>query len=445
MRNQKGSIAATVLVYSSVMVVVGMAIIGLVIANLKSSRFNYEQSLALQAAEAGAEEMLARINNEPEKYGEEGAETHPPINGTFTYDSKDLSSYETKVTRQPDKSQIINSIGYSPNVLNPKKVLKEIKITIAMNKQTEDSIFKYAVQSASNGVNFGGTIEVQGHVYSGNDITGGSGSLELFGNAYAANAIDDKVKGAIKTPLAIHPPYSAYDYLNSYTEGQLQALIGERELPKLPEINYAAWQEVCEKSGNKIDAAILPQSTINTSDPLIKNMSDGPVVIDGNLSVDDDWEIKGAYWITGNITFNGGDIKLNDTIFSYGKDDEGNLRPLFTFIITNGKITVTHDSVNFLPNSSDHFPVFISRYSEGSEVAVNYNGKNPNSVGFFAPSGEIKFDGASNDGTTSLLVGQKIDFQGNGKVIFNDKLKDALFHTGTKPGTLISKRWQIIK
>ena len=421
-KSKKGSSMVTVLIIGLFLALAGMAVLSLVIKNLVSSRHVYEQNLAFEAAEAGIEKAMTKINDE----------TSPvynfPFDGKFNQSGKGISEYEgnsnhndTNGNNNLDDEEIITiiSTGYSPNKLKPKTV-KKLKATVKKNIfKEEETKFEYAIQSGNNDLDIGGTVLITGDVQS-NGTSPSSTAIRVRGNS--------QVSG------------DAYTHQGNIDDGG--RILGNKYLNSdkidLPDINLSEWKKVCEQG------TIFDGSWDTSPSEQGNNLPDGPIIINGDLIINNGLTIKGAIWVTGAIELNQGTVKLDD---SFNNDDTTG-RPLSTFVFSEKEIKISNQAIAFQYNSSNNFPIFVSLLDTEatSANAITFNGKDASGhIGLYAKNGEVEFHGAAGHmGTTALLCGKGVTFSGNGKVIYDNKLKNFVFHSGINSPKKVTKSWQII-
>jgi len=168
--NQKGQVIIIGLVFFAIMLLFSGAVLVFVSNFLKSERQNISKNQALQLAEAGIEQAVYQLNQDPDYSGESNQALG---NGTFT----------TIVSAVNSSTRAVTSTGYVPNSANPQAV-RVVKATMSIDNSV--IAFNYGVQAGNGGFKMDGGATVNGNIYSNGNITATNG-VHITGSATAAN------------------------------------------------------------------------------------------------------------------------------------------------------------------------------------------------------------------------------------------------------------------
>lgn len=407
-QKQKGFAVLTITFFALIiMLSIALAMGFAIIYRQQSSTDMVKSAQAYYAAEAGIEDALLRLKNNPAI----SSLTYDfDVNGTDV----DVAISETIGMSKAITSGADNS-GISKNI-----------ITVCSIEEGQSTSFYYGVQVGEGGLVMENGSRVMGNVFSGGNISGGSGIIDndaiVSGNG---NSIDDvHVKGNVL----------AYSCLASATvDGDVTCVDGGTC--------------TCQAGGTKTfqpeeieqQPMPIPQSQIDewkdaaATDPVTGNVTItsggllGPKKIDGNLTINGGvtLTITGTVYVTGDITFqNNVTIKLDP---SYGARGEA--------IICDGKMTIHNNDVFLNSGQEGSYLILISTSTDSLAIDVQNNAEG--AVLYTTNGGVIIYNNVS----VTEVTGYKVTLQNNAEVQYSSGLVNIYFSGGPGAGWRVSS-WQ---
>jgi Tfp pilus assembly protein PilX len=378
-----------------------LAMTSVIFYRIKISSNMVNSAQAYYAAEAGVEDALLKLSNNPQ----------------LTQLTYDLNVGGSKTTVQIPLliggSRALNSLGTSNGVYRTVSVL--YKLTNGTNVN-----FYYGVNVGAGGVNMENGSEVMGNVFSNGNITG-SGTID---NNAVVSGHGNSIAGVYVKGDAI-----AYSCLSGASVENLTYVAGgqktctvrgtfktqEEEISQepmpIPDSQIADWKNVA-----------APNTT--TGDVLIKDDgSIGPRKIVGNLTVDIGVKLnlKGVLYVTGNIVFrNNANVKLDP-----GYSTTGGM------IIADGTITLNNGDVFSGSGQPGSYIMLLSTSS--SDVAIDVQ-NNAEGVVLYTTKGGITIH---NNVSVTEATGYKVILKQNAKIQYSSGIVNIYFSSG--PGA----KWEV--
>jgi uncharacterized protein (UPF0333 family) len=151
----------------------------------------------------------------------------------------------------------------------------------------------------------------------------------------------------------------------------------------------------------------------------------GPIVINGNLTLDNHSKLKlaGPVWVKGDIILDNGSKVIVDS--SIGDSGTVLIADKPSFTTTTGKLSLSNGSVGEGNGQSGSWMLFISTYA-GNEYAIDVLNNASSSI-FYAPYGTIHIN---NNAHLLALTGYLIALDNNAIIDYENGLQDATFSDG---------------
>ncbi len=381
----------------------------LVISEQKMASGQIYSGKAYGFAEAGIEDALFRLNDNPQ-YGDP--------NANFSYTLPEGSISVTLET--PETNHNLRYITSQGTVLGR---IRTIKITAQMT--VSEIGFHYAIQVGQGGFFMENNSEIIGNVYSNQNITGKSKtSSEITGSAYSVETISTVKTGEdawANTLTDCNIGRDAYYQTESgctVTGTRYPGSSPPDSLP-LPSIDIEYWQEKAQEGG-----------TINGDYIIAKDPSPfplGPKEITGDLILPSNRSllITGPLWIHGNIILNSGSSVDLDEDF----EDEG------TIILADnpqsktdlGKVRI-NSNMSIEGTSAGGVILFVSTNTsldlDNSAIDIS---SNTQAAIFYAQNGLLNLNANTHlQGATGYMI----HINSNSSVTYNQGLADAKFTSG---------------
>lgn len=388
--NKQGSILIPVLVYSMVLITIGSSLVAYSARNIFSVKYSHQKSLALQAAEAGAEKAIWTLN---------AGNDISFLSGEVAQGM--ASEYEVNITQSLNR-RTITSIGYSPSKENYKS-RRKIKVFLNAGSGTQGLAFNYAVQVGDFGLTMNNNSMINGSVYSNGDITGSNNS-KITGDAFAYGSISSPFPEIIKSK-------------NPNTGVKMP----------LPQVDFETWKYLANINDNAHQGDLTISGTQNL----------GPRKIIGNLTIgiDSTLNLKGPLHVTGNLTFRNNSVLRLDNSFG----DDG------TVVVVSGKI-IMEQNASVIKQGENSFILLASEYSHASDPAITITnnadaGSNTAGGVYYALGGIIRI---SNNARPASLVGKGLHLNNDAVIHYDSGLASTIFSSGPGGGWRVAG-WQLVR
>ncbi len=343
-------------------------------------------SLALKEAKVSVEDTKSRFTFFASEAGVDDAIYRLKRNKNITSSFSLLlngASATTTVTTDSFGNDIIRAVG---------KFANSFRAVSASVSKGEGVDFNYAVQIGQGGLVMNSNSTVAGNVYSNGAISGSSNS-QITGDAYAVTTISS-------------PP----------------TVSGTRNPNSLPQTFPFVDADYWRTQANTNNDPYNGNMTISNDSNLGPRRINGDLTIGGNTTV----TIKGAIYVTGNLTLNSNSVLNLDPAFG----SQG------TVIIVDGTITL-NSNVEVNPTSA-HPKGYIMLYTvSNSSSAISLN-SNADSAVLFAPNGNISI---SSNATAVSMTAYQITLNSNASINYDQGLASANF-SGGPSGSWNITSWQ---
>ena len=425
--NNKGIILANSIIIMSVLIVLGMALISLILANSAFINREVSTTQAYSVAEAGIERALWQLNQPNSTY-----------TGELDNQTIEGGSFDVVVQEIDSSSKFIIATAYAPAKQNP-KVTRSVRVKIETSETDEGAAFHYGVQVGDFGLDMtNNNTKVLGNVYSNGEIKGnGSTKSIVTGTATVAgpggkitnmgigvDAYAHLIQGSVITGKAY--------YWSSFSNTAAQQISDSPDPIALP-------MPIADESIDGWKSSAAAGGVINGNQTITSPTSIGPKKINGNLTINDDLTITGVLWVTGNIvTGSGATIKLDP---SYTTNSGMIIADSETDKTNFGKIDVGNNAIIDGSGDTKSFMMVIS-----TNIAADFNNPairtspNASAVVYYAPNGWIYL---KNNGKVKSVVGKGMHIEENAQVNYDTGLANANFVTGPGGVWIISpKSWE---
>ncbi len=401
-KQNRGYILLLTLVFLGIFATVAVAYLNFVTASARSARYDIASSQALALAEAGVDEAIYQLDQDPDY----GGETDTALGGgVFTVV---ISNANTSTKR-------ITATGSVPSAATQ-------TITVLADINSSLVSFHYGVQVGAGGVSMNNGSQIIGNLFSDGSI---SGSGTITGDATVAS-------GTPSTSLSgITVNGTAWAHtLSNCTVGKdayYQAISGctvdgtsypgsaDAQPAAMPISNaqISSWEATASAGG-----VTAGPYTVSGSKTL------GPQEIDGNLTVANGatLTLSGVVWVKGNITLaNDSTLTVSPTTGNEGAiliaDVPGSNATEGTVMLANN-ITV---SGNGSPGS---YPMILSTNSGSSAITLS---NNSNGVILYASQGTVL---VSNNGGANEITAYQLSLSNNATVTYLSGLQSSSFSNG---------------
>ncbi len=388
---------------------IAMSMSILIFGRQKISTNTINSTQSYYTAEAGAEDALLRLKNNPQM---------SPL------------SYSLTINNSTDDIVIPAIIGGSRSITsqgNNNGLIKTSLIVYAIDNQGIS--FHYGAQVGDGGLIMGSNTEVEGNVFSTGNISGSGNSSKIDNSVIIAG------NGHILSNVNATGDALVYSCNNSTIQGNLTYVVGGSNNCTVSGTTSTQSGEIASQplpisqsqiNGWKSDATdggTIASLTIGNN----QTISKGPIKITGNLSFGNGstLNITGTIYVQGNIIFgNNNTIKL-DT--SYGS--------LSGIILSDGTISTSNNTV--LKGSGQTSSHLLVLSTNTSDLAITVNNNAEGAI-FYTTAGGIKL---SNNVKVKEVTGYKLIMNNNSKINFESGLADTFFSSGPG-GAWKVKSWQ---
>lgn len=294
--NSQGYVLVVSLVFLGIFLAVSAAFLGSVVTYSKSEDTTVTRTQALLLAEAGIDEAIYQLNQNPAYVGE----TDTPLgNGTFTVVISPITSTLKQVV----------STAHIPNSTNP-TVTRIISAQAGINYSAVS--FRYGVQAGEGGFDLTNSSTIDGNVFSSGSVIGHQHNLikgsvisagptgrvygihstsSVFANTIGDASISTEIDEDAYYVTKINTTVSGTQYPNSPDQAPVNLPITDAQI--------SGWENEAAAGG------IISTCDSGGDYTITSSMSLGPKKIECNLVVKSSsgvLTITGPLWVTGNIT-----------------------------------------------------------------------------------------------------------------------------------------------
>ncbi len=363
---------------------------------------------AYYIAEAGIEDALLRLNNNP---------------------SMAALSYNFNVGSGAASIDILDMLVGSRTIISQGDILNRTKKLRVVRAITTDGVsFFYGSQAGDGGIYMENNSIIYGNVFSnssvmgsgtitetvivagnGNKIQGTMIDLTIGGDAYVHTCEDSNIAGTLT--------YVSGGSFGSCTAGGGFVNGGPNEIEPIDlpisQGQIDNWKSDIADAGVQFSSHIVSSGTTEYL---------GPLKIEGDLTIENNATLilNGNLWVTGNILIeNGGIIRLDS---GYGSTSG--------VIIANGNITAINGSILEGSGSEGSYIMLLSTSVYDGSPAIDVMNTAEGAV-FYASDGMIRLH---NNADIHEAVGWKIYLDNNAEITYETGLANLLFSSGPSGG-----------
>lgn len=364
---------------------------------LRSINNTVKSTQAYYAAEAGIEDALLRLREDP---------------------NIDLLNFPLEGINNININVTIDSTIGSPNIISQADnggVVRKIKVVSTVNNQGTE--FHYGVRAGVGGIELGNNKStVNGNVFSSGSI---SGNGVITGNAITNNCINAKINEDLT--------YLSGGTNTCTVDGNTdsQTIISDPGWP-ISDTQIENWQTRAENAGN------IPGQTFTTTEMDSTKISGSSTISGGSVIT-----LKGTIYVDGDLTINNGaTIQLSS---SYGS--------LGGVIVVNGRI-VTGTDVTFcgscqsctnenLSCQNGSYLLVVSKYNSDANPAIYFKNNSRGGI-LYAKYGGVEVE---NNTHATEITAKKIIVSNNAVITYDSGFQSAYFSSGPG-GSWETVSWQ---
>ncbi len=265
---------------------------------------------------------------------------------------------------------------------------RQLRAKLVTSSNSVAVAFSYAMQAGSRGFVMGNGSQINGNVYSNQNVTGGNGSL-ITGDAYAVGTVSGVTVNGQKR-----------------TSQPAQAL---------PTFNASFWKTKAQEGGT-ITGNYTP-----TNGSII-----GPLYVTGNLTITNGIRltVRGPVYVSGSIIFGNGPIIQADN--SLGSES--------SMLVTEQKVTLGN-SITLNNNTRGGYLLIATTSSATDAINIGNSSDNINGP-LYAPNGTISI---GNNAHAVAFTGAGITTGNNTILTYDEGLASTSFSTGPGGGWTLQK------
>jgi len=412
---QKGlaAIFITILVLG-VMFSVAVSINIVTVSQQRVSAGTVKSVQSYYTAEAGLEDALLRLKNNP---------------------SVPVLSYDLTVGGGTTQVNIPEVVGGARTISSQGNVSDKIRKVQVVYKVSTDAIsFHYGAQVGDGGMEMGNNARIRGNVFSNGNVIGSNlgyiddsiivahdgnkiQNLDIGGNALVHTCDNSTIDGDLT--------YVAGGTNSCSVGGETSQQADEIQPEDLP----ISSEQIDEWKTEAVAGGFIGNDVIyNAQTSSLGPVQIGTSIAPKNLTITNNSRIKirGTVYVTGNIIFS------NNSIIELDRDVYGSFSGT---IIADGRITVGNNAV--LRGSGETGSYILVLSTNGSlnpaSPAISVSNNAAGAI-FYTTSGLIYL---SNNMTAREITGYKIKINNNAQIIYESGLQNAIFSSG--PGG----SWQV--
>lgn len=399
--NEKGFVASIVTMLGLFfMLALALSMGTLIFYRQKISANLISSTKAYYTAEAGTEDALLRLKNNPQQLA---SSYNLSVDGiTTTVSLPEALGGARAITSQTQNSQTVK------------------KIQVVYSVDGQGIAFHYGVQVGEGGMTMSNNSRVMGNIFSNGSVTG-------------SGIVDDNIiiAGAEKKIDGLHVGGDAlvYSCENSTVDGNLTYVSGGHSqncnvggtttvqtaqiaIQPMP-VSQAQIQQWKDEASVQVI-----NGNVSLSNGQTRTM--GPVKIIGSLSLSNNAVLKitGTIYVTGNISTSNGSVLRLDS--SYGS--------LGGVILSDGTISVGNGATFNGSGQSGSYILVLSTNASSSAISIS---NNSNGAIFYTSNGGIIIN---NNTHVKEAVGYKISLSNNVVVEYDSGLENSFFSSGPGGG-----------
>jgi len=417
----QGQILLISLVFLGIFLAVSTAFLGSVTEYAKSERSMAAKTQALALAEAGIDEAVYQLNQNPSYAGETNTELVP---GVFTVTVSTIDGSTKQIT----------ATGYIPNSTNP-AATKIIKANVGINNSIIS--FHYGIQSGQGGFIMENTSKIIGNVFSGGPVTGTSQNY-IYGDV-----ISSGVNGLV---YGIHATSSVYAHTIGnasantiidkdayYYSIKTNTSVGGTSHPS-SEDQPTAPLPISDDQINQWEIQAAAGGTAECSDDSYTISSGsvtlGPIKIPCDLEISNSAvvTINGPIWVTGNITIqNSAVVKMASAL---GATSVAIIADKPSDRLNSSKISVKN-SATFQNSGTPGSFIFLISQNNSAETGGDIEAINlDNSSSVFVAYAAHGLIPIENSVSLKEVTAYKIKLKNSAQVTYDTGLASAVFESG---------------
>ncbi|MDO8529898.1 MAG: hypothetical protein Q7S10_00585 [bacterium] len=403
--NQRGFVVSAITFFVLIiMLSIALSMSSLIFYRQRTSTHSVKSTQSYYAAEAGIEDALLKLNDNP---------------------GMASGSYNLAVGNSTATITVPAMVGGSRTILakgDTTAINRSIEVVYSIDGEGVE--FNYGAHVGAGGLSMDNGSKIEGNVFSNGDITG-SGTIT---NNVVVSGNGSKIEGP-----RVNGSVLAYTCRASVVDGNLTYVAGG--------VNTCTVAGSTQTQSSSIPSQSLPisQSQIDGwktgaadggssgSVTVSGTQSLGPRKINGNLTLNNNATlmITGTLHVTGNITLNNNAKLQLDA--SYGS--------LGGVVVADGLILMNNNSSTRGSGESGSYLLVISTSSSDSAIILN---NNADDGVFYTSAGRVTL---SNNATVKELTGYKIRLQNNAVIKYENGLPNTFFADGPGGGWQVTS-WQ---
>jgi hypothetical protein len=389
------------------MLSIALSMSSLIFYRQKGSINSVKSTQSYYASEAGIEDALMRLRNNP---------LMPPLNYSLTVGG---ATTNVIIPEMIAGSRTVDSNGDALGRIRNLQVIYQL--------DSYGVSFNYGIQVGEGGLEMKNGSKVKGNVFSNGNIFGGNGTVEgdvvVAGNGHSIDDItveDDAISYSCLSPAKIkgNLTYVTGGTRTCAVTGSISTQSQEIQSEPLPisQSQIDQWKEDATGGG-----VINGDYTIGIN----QSQNFGPKKITGKLTVSNGatLTITGNLYVLGDIVFdNDSTIKLDS---SYGSNSG--------VILSDGKIEAKNGVSILGSGQSESYILVLSTNNSNSAIVVD---NNATGAVFYTNIGGIEL---KNNAGAKELTGYKIKLNNNAEIEYETGLANLLFSSGPSGG------WKVLK
>ncbi|PIU82048.1 hypothetical protein COZ83_00015 [Candidatus Kaiserbacteria bacterium CG_4_8_14_3_um_filter_50_23] len=402
----RGYVLILALVFLGIFFTVAAAYLNFVTISARSARYDIASAQALSIAEAGVDEAIYQLNQDPNYAGEMNT-------------ALGSGAYTATVSNVNTNTKRLTVTGSVPNATNP---VATKTVTVLANINSSMVSFHYGVQVGVGGANMNNGSEIIGNLFSNGNVSGSgtiTGDATVASGTPATSLIGITVNGtawAHSLSSCTIGGDAFYQSISGCAVGGTQhpgsADVQAVAMP-ISDAQVSAWEAIATAGG--VTAGPYTVSGAKTF---------GPQEIDGNLTVGigATLTLSGVVWVRGNVTFaNNSGLTVSPTTGNAGAiiiaDVPGSEA-------TEGVVTLSNNMTVSGNGSAGSYPMVLSTNSGPTAIAMN---NNSNSVILYASRGTIS---VSNNAGANEVTAYRLSLGNNATITYLSGLQSQSFSNG---------------
>jgi hypothetical protein len=420
---QKGYILIVAVVFFAIFLGIAAALVSYVTLYAKGERYTVARQEALGLAEAGFDEAVYALNQNPSYTGE----TNTPLgDGTFT----------VAVTSIDTNTKLVTVTATVPDP----QTVKIIKGRVSLSSNVIS--FHYGIQSGTGGISLANSSSIIGNVFSAGPVTGSGNMIYgdvvstgasgiIYGIHATSSAYAHTIGSASQSTTIDKNAYYATTITNTTVGGTRYASSSDLASVALPisDDQITEWEGFAEEGG------IISNCDNSGNYTITSSVSLGPIKIACNLVIKSSSAvvtITGPIWVTGNITLQTGPTLQMSS--SLGSQNVAIIADNPSAETTSGVINVGQ-STQFLNSGTTGSFVFLISQNDsvetgGSNTAISLS-QGASALVAYAAHGLITL---AQSVAVKEVTGYQISLSQSANVTYDTGLPSTVFQSGPGGG-----------